>query len=191
MDVPKFPTIQGGRPPKVYELNIKTRTAHTMALERFLELDILFEDLPGGGHEDYPEFAFVADPVVDGFGFVAPIRKLGKEFVATLSSERETTENISIGIPNIIPFFGRSSWVEKEESHSGTFFLEVFDKDQPSKPVVQLKKVFKDKWLLPSVSDVATWAQGTKEPILVVVDQENPGKHRKERILLIRPQQKN
>jgi len=182
---------QGYSPPKVYALNIKTRTAHTMALERFLELDILFEDLPVDGYEDYPEFAFGADPEGHGIGWVAPIRKMGKEFVATLSSERKTTENTTFGIPNIIPFFGRSKWFQKEESHSGTLFLEIFDKDLPFKPVAQLQKVFKDKWLLPSVFEVATWAQGTKEPILVVVDHENPVKHRKERILLIRPQEKN
>jgi hypothetical protein len=151
-------------------------------------LDILFEDLPAGRHEDYSELAFSADPEGHGFKLVAPIRKMDKEFVATLSSARKTTEKTTFGIPSIIPFFGRGSWLQKEEFHSGTFFLEIFDKGHPSKPVVQLQKVFKDKWLLPSVFDVATWAQGTKEPILVVVDDENPSRHRKERILLIQPQ---
>jgi len=182
---------QGGRPPNVYELNIKTKTARIMALEHLMELDILFEGLPVGVYKDYPGLALSADPKEDDLGLVAPIRKMGKEFVATLSSEQETTENTTFSIPNIIPFFGRSKWFQKEESHSGTFFLEIFDKDHPSKPVAELQKVFKDKWLLPSVFDVAAWAQGTKEPILVVVDNENPVKHRKARILLIRPQEKN
>ena len=52
---------------------------------------------------------------------------------------------VGLVIPGIIPFFGRSKWFQKEESHKGTFFLEVFDKEHPSKPIVQLQKKFKLK----------------------------------------------
>lgn len=183
--------IHGYRPPKVCVLNVKTDTEHTMDIDRFLKLDILFEDLPAGRHEDYSELSLGADPEGHGSKLVAPIQKAGKEFVAALSSERKTREKITFGIPNIIPFFGRGRWFQTEDTHSGTLFLEIFDKDLPSKPVVQLQKGFKDKWLLPSVFDVMAWAQGAAEPILVVVDHENPVKHGKERILLIRPKQEN
>ena len=188
-DIDGFRTgqIQGYRSPKVYVLNVRTNTAYTMAVDRFLELDILFEDLPVGRHENYAELAFGADPEGHGFKLVAPIRKMGKEYVTTLSSARKTTEKTTFGLPSIIPFFGRSGWFQKEESHSGIFFLEIFDKDHPSKPVVQLQKIFKNKWLLPSVFEMAAWAQGTEEPILVVVDDETPTKHKEARILLIRP----
>jgi hypothetical protein len=119
---------------------------------------------------------------------VAPIQRISKEFVATLTSARKTSKKTTFGMPGIIPFFGRQKWFQKEKSHSGTFFLEIFDKDHPSRPIVQLQKEFKDLWRLPSIFEMVNWTQSAKEPFLVVVDRENPIKERRGRILVIRPQ---
>lgn len=177
--------VKGYRSPRIYALHLKTGTMSVMSLEPFLELDIVFEDLPVRRHDDFPGLKYAAN--TEGHQYVAPIHKMGRDYVAALSSARETDEKTTVGVPGIIPFFGRSKWVQKEKSHSGTFFLEVFDKGHPSKPIVQLQKGFKDMWLLPSVFEVATWVQGKEHPILVVVDRENPKRTKKGRILLIRP----
>lgn len=174
-----------GLSPKVYLLDLNSRASTIIALDRFLKLDILFEDFPVHRIEQHPEIKFGGNP--DGHQYVAPIQRKEKSFVATLSSVRKTTEKTTFGIPNIIPFFGRSKWFQKESSHDGTFFLEIFDTADPAKPFVQLQKEFKDLWLLPSVLETASWTQGAKDPILVVVDHENPIKKRKGRILVIRP----
>jgi hypothetical protein len=172
--------------PDIYVLNLKSRAVTLMGLDRFLKLDITFEDFPVRGYEKHPEIEFGGNP--DGHKYVASIQRKGEEFIATLSSVRKTSEKTTIGIPGIIPFFGRSKWFQKEESHKGTFFLEIFDKEHPSKPIVQLQKKFNDLWLLPSILEMASWTQGTKEPFLVVVDHENPITERRGRILVIRPQ---
>jgi hypothetical protein len=169
---------------KVYVLNLKSRALTLMELDRFLKLDIIFEDFPVRRYQKHPEIEYGGNP--DGHNYVAPIQRNGKEFIATLSSARKTSEKTTFGIPGIIPFFGRSEWFQKEESHKGTFFLEIFDTEHPSKPIVQLQKKFKDLWLLPSIFEMASWTQGTKEPVLVVVDHENPIKERRGRILVFR-----
>jgi len=177
--------VQMRHVPKVYALNLKSNTVDLMELDRFLECDIVFEVLPVRGYEANSELKYGGDPA--GHKYVAPIRRRGKEFVATLSSERRTSEKTTFGAPGIIPFIGRQKWFQKEESHSGTFFLEIFDEEQPSKPIVQLRKEFRDLWLLPSIFEMASWAQGAEEPFLVVVDNESTINKGQGRILLIRP----
>jgi hypothetical protein len=170
---------------KVYVLNLQSNTLTRMELDRFVKLDIIFEDLPVRTYHKHSELGYGGNP--DGHDSVAPIQRNGKEFIATLSSARKTSESITFGIPNIIPFFGRSEWFQKEKSYRGTFFLEIFDTKYPAKPIVQLQKTFKDLWLLPSIFEMASWAQGAKDPFLVVVDHENPIKEHRGRILVIRP----
>jgi hypothetical protein len=171
---------------KIYVLNVESRALALIELDRFLKLDIIFEDFPVRGYKKHPEINYGGNP--EGHNYVAPIQRNGKEFIATLSSLRKTSERTTFGIPNIIPFFGRSEWFQKEDSHKGTFFLEIFDREHPSKPIVQLQKKFNDLWLLPSVFEMASWTQGAKEPFLVVVDHENPIRERKGRILVFRLQ---
>ena len=171
---------------KIYVLNLQSRTLALMELDHFLKLDIIFEDLSVRRYDNYPEIKYGGNP--EGHNYVAPIQRNGKEFIATLSSVRKTSEKTSFGIPGIIPFFGRSEWFQKEESHKGTFFLEIFDREHPSKPFVQLQKKFNDLWLLPSIFEMASWTQGAKEPFLVVVDRENPITERRGRILVFRLQ---
>ena len=134
--------VKMGHFPKIYVLNLKSRAVKLMELDHFLGLDIIFEDFPVRGYEKHPEIEYGGK--TDGHNYVAPIQRKGKEFIATLSSARKTSEKTTFGIPGIIPFFGRSKWFQKEESHKGTFFLEVFDKEHPSKPIVQLQKKFND-----------------------------------------------
>jgi len=171
---------------KVYVLNLQSRVLTLMKLDRFLKLDVVFEDFPFRGYQKHPEIKYGGNP--DGHGYVAPIQRNGKEFIATLSSARKTSEKTTFGIPGIIPFFGRSEWFQKEESHKGKFFLEIFDKEHPSKPIVQLQKEFKDLWHLPSIFEMASWAEGAKNPILVLVDHENPKTEIKGRIIVFRLQ---
>ena len=178
--------IQMNPSPDIYVLNLKSKTIRIIASDRFVELDIVFEDLPVSGHEDHPEFNYGGNPA--GHKYVAPIQRMGEAFYATLSSERKTSQKTTFGIPGIIPFFGREKWFQKETSHTGTFFLEIFHKEHPSDPIVQLRKEFKDLWLLPSICEMASWTQGAKEPLLVVVDNDYRTKKIKGRILLIRPQ---
>ena len=170
---------------KVYVLNLKSKMVSLMTPERFLQLEFIAEALPVDKFSDYPELQYGGNP--DAHEYVAPIQRVGKEFVATLSSVRKTSEKTTFGIPGIIPFFGRSEWFQKEKSHSGTFFLEIFDKERPLKPIVQLQKKFRDLWLLPSIFKMASWTQGAKEPFLVVVDNDSLIKNKKGRIFLIRP----
>jgi len=169
--------------PNIYVLNQKSRAVTLIELDRFLKLDIIFEHFPVHGYEEHQEIEYGGNP--EGHDYVAPIQRKNKEFIATLSSTKETLEKTTFGIPGIIPFFGRSKWFQKEESHKGTFFLEVFDKENPSKPVVQLQKKFNDLWLLPSIFEMASWTQGAKEPFLVVVDHENPITKGRGRILVL------
>ena len=82
--------VEIGPPSNVYVLNLKTKTVNLISLDRFVELDIIFEDLPVGGYEDYPEIRYGGDP--DGHRYVAPIKRRGNEFIAALSSEVKTTE---------------------------------------------------------------------------------------------------
>ena len=179
--------IDMGPPSNAYVLNLKTKTISLISLDRFLELDIMFEDLPVGGYEDYPEIKYGGDP--DGHRYVAPIQREGEDFIAALSSKVTTTEKTTFGIPSIIPFMGRQKWFQKEKSHAGTLFLEIFDKKNPSKPLVQLQKQFKEHRFLPSIFEVASWTQGAKQPLLMVVDNESLLKEKKGRILVIRTQQ--
>jgi len=172
--------------PKVCVLNLQSRALTLMELDHFMKLDIIFEDFPVRGYEKHPEIEYGGNP--EGHNYVAPIQRNGKEFIATLSSVRKTSEKTSFGIPGIIPFFGRLEWFQKEEFHKGTFFLEIFDREHPSKPFVQLQKKFNDLWLLPSIFEMASWTQGAKEPFLVVVDRENPITERRGRILVFRLQ---
>jgi len=117
---------------KVYVLNLQSRTLAFMELNHFLKLDIIFEDLSVRRYDHYPEIKFAGN--LEGHDYVAPIQRNDKEFVLALSSVRKTSEKITFGIPGIIPFFGRSGWFQTEESHKGTFLLEIFDRNQPSKP---------------------------------------------------------
>lgn len=170
----------------VYVLNLKSKTIDLMELERFLGLDIVFEDFPVRGHEAHPELKYGGNP--SGHEYAAPIQRMGKEFVATLSSIRKTSEETTFGTPSIIPFLGRQKWFQKEKSHSGTFLLEIFDKGHPSRPIVQLQKEFRDLRRLPSIFEMASWTQGAEEPFLVVVDNESTINKGRGRILLIQPQ---
>ena len=176
---------QKSHPYDVYVVNLKTNTVHLIELDDFLELDIVFEDFPVRGYEAYPEVKYRGNPA--GHIYVAPIQRAGEEFVAALSSERRTSEKTTFGSPSIIPFMGRQEWVQTEPSYSGTFLLEIFDTSHPSKPVVQLRKDFKDLRLLPPVHEMASWTQGAEKPILVVVDNESVSRKGKGRILVIRP----
>ncbi len=169
----------------VYVIDLKNNMARLVELEQFLKLDIVFEKLPVRLHEAHPELNYEGDP--DGHEYVAPIQRKGKEFVAALSSVRKTSEKNTFGAPSIIPFMGRQKWVQREEFHKGTFMLEIFDSGVPSKPIVQLQKEFVDLRRLPPIQEVASWAQGAEEPILVVVDNDSTIKQRMGRILVVRP----
>lgn len=171
---------------KISVLNYKTKTASMMSLERFLKLDIVFEELPVSGYRDYPTLKYGGKP--DEHNYVAPIRKNGKEFVATLSSKGRENEKTTFGMPGIIPFWGRTKWFQKETTYSGTLFLEVFDMERPSEPLLQLQKNYQNLSYLPSIFDMASWTQGSKPPFLVVVCAANLNKAIPARILLIRLQ---
>lgn len=170
---------------KVYVLNLKSKTVSLMAIERFVQLEFMAEALPVDTFSDHPELKCGGNQ--EGHQYLAPIQKIGKTFVATLSSVKKSSEKTTFGMPGIIPFMGREKWVQKETSHSGTFFLEIFDKERPLKPIVQLQKEFSELWLLPSIFEMASWTQGAEEPILVVVDNDYRTKKIKGRVLLIRP----
>ena len=171
---------------KVYVFNLKTQTASTMSMDRFQELDIVFEDLPVGSYGNYPELKYGGEP--DAHFYIAPIRRNGKKFVATLSSKGKATQKTTFGMPSIIPFWGRKKWFEKKTFYSGTLFLEVFDEKRPSEPIVQLQKSYRNRSYLPSIFKMATWAQGSERPVLVVVCSGNMNVGIPAKVLVIRPQ---
>lgn len=171
---------------KVRVLNLKTKTASVMRLDRFVELDIVFEELPVGRYYDHPELMCGGKP--DAHAYVAPIRRNGKEFVTTLSSKGEATEKTTFGIPSIMPFWGRKKWFEKRTFYSGTLFLEVFDTQRPSEPIVQLQKSYQNHSYLPPIFKMASWAKGSEEPYLIVICSGNPSKGIPVRVFAIRPQ---
>jgi hypothetical protein len=166
-------------------VNLKTKTVSTMSLDRFLELEIVFEDLPVRGYADHAELNYGGKP--DAHSYVAPICRNGKEFVATLSSKGEATQKTTFGIPSIIPFWGRKKWFEKETFYTGTLFLEVFDKERPSEPIVQLQKSYRNHFYLPTIFKMASWVQGSEEPFLIVVCSGNLKMGIPRKILVIRP----
>jgi len=172
---------------KVYVFNLKTQTASTMRLDRFRELDIVFEDLPVGRYGDHPELKCGGEP--EAHSYVAPIRRNGQKFVATLSSKGEAAQKTTFGIPSIIPFWGRKKWFEKKTFYSGTLFLEVFDEKRPSEPIVQLQNSYRKRSYLPSILKIASWVQGSEKPSLVVVCSGNLKMRIPAKVLVIRPQQ--
>jgi hypothetical protein len=169
---------------QVAVLNYLTQTAHLMSLQRFLALDIQFETLPVRGFDDYPALNYGGKPAAHVY--VAPIQREGNRLVATLSSDSVKKETSTFGMPSPIPFMGRSKWFEKEKIYNGTLYLEVFDLDYSVEPVVQLQKNYRNLRRLPYISEIATWAQGSLQPLLMVISQANHRKSVPARILLIR-----
>lgn len=111
--------------------------------------------------------ALVTQPSInsEGHNYVAPIQRNGKEFIATLSSVRKTSEKKPLlGYRVLFHFLADQNGFKKRSPTRG----------HPSKPFVQLQKKFNDLWLLPSIFEMASWTQGAKEPFLVVVDRKNP-----------------
>jgi len=170
---------------KVNVLNLKSETVSQIELDRFLQVEIITEDFPVNRFSDYPDLNHGGEP--DEHVYVAPICKKGKEFVATLSSEHKTSDRTTFGIPGILPFMGRQSWFQKETYYSGIFFLEVFDKEKPLEPIVQLQKRFRNLENLPDINEMAKWTQGTEQPFLMAVNEGDPRSGIKGKIFLIRP----
>ena len=79
-------------------------------------------------------------------------------------------------------------WFEKKTFYSGTLFLEVFDEKRPSEPIVQLQKTYRNSSYLPSILKMASWAQGSERPVLVVVCSGNLNMGIPAKVLVIRPQ---
>ncbi len=155
----------------VFVLNLKSGKVSLMAVDRFLQLEIVTEVFHKELVSAYPELNHGGEP--DYFHYVVPIRKKGKEFVLAASLDGKRKNKTTLGIPSPIPFMGRKNFFEKETYYSGTILLEVFDKKSPLKPIVQFKKSIRNLERLPDIYEMARWTQGAEQPFLVIVEREN------------------
>lgn len=169
----------------VYLLNVKSGNVSLMDWDSFLALEVGTEGFLKKPVSNYPELNYSGEP--DGFYHVLPIRKNGKEFVAAASFDGKVTDRTTFGIPGILPFMGRQKWFEEETYYSGTIFLEVFDKERPSKPIVQFKRSVRNLELLPNLDEMAAWTLGAEQPFLVIVERGNLMKKQMGRIFVVRP----
>ena len=177
-----------GKPPGIYVfvLDLKSEQVELMALERFLELDKTKDIATRNWTSDYKKLACQGKTKTDTWAF--PIQLDGKELVATTSFDSKKKQKSTFGIPSIIPFMGRQKWIEKEKpTFSGTLFLEIFTKENPSTPVVQFRKHFRNHTHYEHVSNLFTWAEGVKPPLLVVMESTDLTMNRKGKIFLARP----
>lgn len=168
----------------VYVLNLKSETVDLMAWEDFKQLEIITEFFHSKMVSTYPGLDYQGEPI-DYFD-VIPFKKDGRELILAPSFEDNAKVKRTFGIPSIIPFMGRKKWVEKETYHSGTVFIEVFDNQYPTKPLVQFQRNYKNLTILPQIRDMACWTQGTEQPILVVVESSFTIKKQKGRIFLVK-----
>ena len=177
-----------GRPSGMYVfvLNLKSGKVSLMAVDRFLQLEIVTEVFYDKPVSTYPELNYGGEPA--DFYHVVPIRKKGKELVVAASLDGKREEKTTFGIPSPIPFMGRKKFFEKETYYSGTILLEVFDKERPLKPIVQFKKNARNLERLPDIGEMARWTQGAEQPFLVIVERGDRLNKIKGRIFLIRPQ---
>ena len=121
---------------------------------------------------------------------VLPIKKDGREWLAVISYKSKRSVKRSFGIPSPIPFMGRQKFIEKRESYKGTIYLEVFDMTDPSEPLVQLWKHFKNWSFLPTDSKFfIDWAINTDRPYLLLMDIKSnaTGNAMQGRIVIISP----
>jgi hypothetical protein len=176
-----------GKPPGIYVfvLDLKTGQVELMAWERFLELDRIEEDASRKWSSDYKDLACQGKTERDVWVF--PIQINGKELVAATSFDSKKKVKSTFGIPSIIPFMGRQKWIEKKTTFSVTLFLEVFDRENPSTPLVQFKKRFHNHAHHATVSNLAAWVQGAEPPLLVVMESTDRSTNQNGRIFLARP----
>ena len=170
----------------VFVLDLKSEKVSLMAVDRFLQLEIVTEVFHDKLVSAYPELQYGGETA--DFYRVMPIQKNSKEFVLAASLDGKRKNKTTFGIPSPIPFMGRKKFFEKETYYSGTILLEVFDKERPLKPIVQFKKSVRNLERLPDIGEMARWTQGTGQPFLVMVERTNRLKKEKRRIFLIRPQ---
>jgi hypothetical protein len=177
-----------GRPSGMYVfvLNLKSETVSLMAVDRFLQLEIVTEVFHKELLSAYPKLNYGGKP--DYFYHVMPVQKKGNVFVVAASLDGKRKTKTKFGIPSPIPFMGRKKFFEKETYFSGTILLEVFDKEKPLKPIVQFKKNVRNLERLPDIGEMASWTQGAEQPFLVIVERTNRFNNKKGQILLIRPQ---
>ena len=172
---PRYLWKPAGRPvgKYVYALDRKSGTLAPMAWEAFLNTTSTEEKLQRFRPSEYPPLAYGGqlDPSSD----VVAVTRHGKAFIAATSFDMEATEKTTYGIPSIIPFMGRKHVAEKQTFYSGILFLEVFDRERPSTPLVQFKRRFRNLTRLPPFTTMACWAEGADQPFLVVVDPEGGG----------------
>ena len=170
----------------VFVLDLKSEQVDLMALERFLELDRTKEIATRNWTSDYKKLACRGKTKTDTWAL--PIQLDGKELVATTSFDSKKKQKSTFGIPSIIPFMGRQKWIEKEKpTFSGTLFLEIFATDNPSRPVVQFKRHFRNYTHYANVSNLFSWVEGVKPPLLVIMESTDLSTNRKGKIFLARP----
>ena len=177
-----------GKPQGIYVfvLNIKTGHVELITWENFLELDRIEEDVSRRWwSSDYKDLEYQGK--TEKGVWVSPIKTNEKELVAATSFDSKKKVKRTFGIPSIIPFMGRQKWIEKKETFSGTLFLEVFTMENPSKPLVQFKKRFRNHIDHLTVPNLTAWVQGVNPPILVVMESTDRDKNRKGRVFLARP----
>lgn len=173
----------------VYVLHLTSKTVSLMAWEDFKQLKIVTEFFHSKMASAYPDLNYQGESV--DYYDVIPFEKDGRELVLAPSFADKAKERHTFGLPSIIPFMGRKKFIEKETYHTGATFIEVFNKSDPAEPLVQFQRSHKKLTSLPQIRDMACWMQGTKEPILVIVESSYRIKNQKGRIFVVKFPLKN
>ncbi|MFH1985662.1 MAG: hypothetical protein ABIL58_27835 [Pseudomonadota bacterium] len=169
----------------VFVLDLKSGKVGFLAWERFLRLKTIEERFDRPRPDAYPNLNCGGTMV--GYSNMVSIWHHGQTFMAAVSFDSKLKEKTTFGLPSIIPFMGRQHVVEKETYYSGTVFLDIFQKDGPPSPAVQLTKRLYNFPSYPSFGDLALWVQGAARPILVIVEKNDARSGKKGKFLVIRP----
>lgn len=172
-----------GRPPGIYVfmLDMKSGEVSLLTLDSFIKRETIKEDFKRAFCTSYPELSYTGKKT----GYALMNLKNGRKFIAATSCNTKTKKKTTFGIPSPLPFMGRQRFFESIEYHSGTVFLEVFDKERPLKPIVRFKQVFRDLEVPPLYGINAEWVQGAEKPLLILVEKGIPEKGETGKIFLI------
>jgi hypothetical protein len=186
LDIPpeaNIPWQPRGLPPGIYVfvLDLKSGKVSVSSLDWFLGQDTVKENFRRKFGSKFSELRYKGKET----GYAVANRKKGKEFVVATSCDSTAKKKTSFGLPSPIPFMGRQKFFETRTTHSGTVFLEVFDRKSPQKPIVRFRKNFRNLNVAPLYGTIAEWVQGAETPLLVFVEKGVAQTGKKGKIFLI------
>lgn len=165
----------------VFVLNIKSGEVSLLTFDWFLKQETVKENFPRKFCSKYPELSYTGKNT----GYAVVNQRKGREFIVAASCNSKTKKKTTFGIPSPMPFMGRQKFFETRTYYNGTVFLEVFEKESPLRPIVQLKQTFRNLDVAPVYGTTAAWVQGAETPLLIFVEKSIPEKEKKGKIFLI------